>query len=312
MTKRLFTRGTVGLALAPLLVLQLACEALLVEPSPDGREVRIQMGLSESSTASTGPEVLLEQMANVDEIQLRFSRPGYARDTTVSSAFRDGRIRARIRLRPEEAHGWLNVEAELRDRRRPLFEGSGVLRVSAVSPVLGVEITPVPATVDIGPVPEVMTALADTVALEAVVRFHFGAPIEGAEVLWSSEDGDVLEIVSDSLLVSRANGTTRVHASSGGAQGARTIRVSQVPVRMTGVGPSDTTITVGETFQLRPFGEDGNGRPLLPGADIPWVPSGPVSVNAAGLVTGTAAGSGSVHVDFESETYETLVTVLEN
>ncbi|MFW6206935.1 MAG: hypothetical protein ACOC5J_03270, partial [Gemmatimonadota bacterium] len=105
------------------------CDALIVDPASSGVESTIQFTFHDSPTSVVeGAGDPTDVIARVDEIQFRFLRGDEARDTTARGRFSSGTLKARVRLRPEEATGWLEVQTELRTTRRPLFRGHTLLQ----------------------------------------------------------------------------------------------------------------------------------------------------------------------------------------
>lgn len=298
--RRLVTTVLLGASLA-------ACDALLVEPQPSATEVRLSVTGPLAAPGDLGD--LSEALQAVREIHFELIHEGGSRDTTVAPMIERDTVRVRLALHPEEARGWLEIHAELRiSGAQPLFRGVAVVQAYGVGPSMTVPLSPVAYTVT-GWSLTTMTALGDTVALSGVVRFANNLPIEGAEVTWASDVPTVAGVVGGNLLVSRGNGTASITASSLGAETSQTLRVSQTPVVLSGVGPADTTVALGATFQARPFGKDANDYPLLPGANVQWAGRGAVSVESGGRVHANAVGTGFVDVTYGEVTHTATVTV---
>jgi hypothetical protein len=212
-------------------------------------------------------------------------------------------------MRPEEARGWLEIQAELQSfSKHPLFRGQALVQAYALSPKVELELIPVASTFLLGPTPN-FTSVGDTILLVAEARFATGQTIVGAPILWESSNPQVADILNGDLLVSRGNGSTTLTASSLGLSAARSAVVRQIPTVFTGMGPADTVVTVGAQFQMRPFGLDGNGFPLLPGARVQWTGT-VVSVDSFGVVTTTGAGPGSVRGASGATSHTIQVTVV--
>ena len=121
-------------------------------------------------------------------------------------------------------------------------------------------------------------------------------------------------MLSSHRAVARSNGVASVVASHGPLQAALPLTVRQRMVTLTGLAPADTTVVEGAVFELRPFGTDPNGYPLLPGsAGAEWSATGPLSVSTEGVVRAFGIGSGTVSARLGGgPTYQTTVTVTAN
>jgi hypothetical protein len=284
------------------------CEALLVEPMP-APEARFSFETTSQAVAAYGDlEPILE---GVGSVQFRFVSGEHVRDTTVEARYDEHSLTARLTLRPEEAVGWLDVQATLRmaGTGYALFRGRALVQTYRTAPSAELAVEPVALTVEITPSSRTIRSLGDTLQLTAEVVSATGHVIEGAPVDWASLDLDVIEMLPDGRAIPRGNGTVTVRASSLGSQILRAYNVSQTVARFTGFGPPDTTIAVGDAFQLRPYGEDPDGFPLLPGADVPWVAGGSVSVGPTGTVTTATPGAGWVEVSIGGVLHRMDVTV---
>jgi hypothetical protein len=278
-----------------------ACELAVVgAPVPEPIAVSLQvMANSDTSIAVV--------LAKVDRAWLEFTRGSVTLDTIVPVYVGEGSVLTRLQLTPPDGEGALTVRAELRRASNALFEGSatvsgdrsGVVRVRPVASHLGA--VTVPSFVD---------ALGDTVVLSGSVRFATGDIWDGASPTWSSEDSGVLEVQSNLRAIPRGNGTTRLVLSFEQLEQRFTVRVTQEPVELWGVGPTDTTVVVGSQFALRAFGQDRTAMPLLPGARVTWVAGGGVSVDSLGLATALVAGDGFVHGLLGTVRHSASITVV--
>lgn len=290
----------------------LAMSVAACEPSftgPDDRGPTVQISLGGPAAASTVYGDLTPALRAVRYVHLQFIREGSSRDTLVAGSFTDGAFNARVSLRAQEAGDWLEILAELRmENQLALFQGHSLILSHALAPRASMELVPVAAEIIADHVPT-MSALGDTVTLGGHAIFANNVPIPGAVVTWQSGNSATVEVIDGGRAVSRANGSAFVTGSALGATLRRTVSVRQVPIAVTGLGPADTTIAVGATFQARPFGEDANGHPLLPGAAVQWAGRGVVTVDANGAVRGNAAGVGFVDMFFETVIHTAQVTV---
>jgi hypothetical protein len=170
-------------------------------------------------------------------------------------------------------------------------------------------VTPVATSIE-GPEISPFTALSVTRVPAVFPLFASGLAIEGALTYWTSDAPSIVEALVTGGLVSRNNGTAIVTASSLGATRDYVVVVRQVPVVLTGVGPADTTVAAGATFRARPFGQDGSGHALRPGAAVFWSSTGSVTVNGDGLVTASSTGAGSVTATHGPASHTLQVTVV--
>lgn len=284
------------------------CESLLVEPAAPRTESGLLLTLAESE-APYGD--LTPVLGKVTGARFQFIREGHQRDTTVSGKFEGGVFRARVALHLDEALGWLEVRVDLLAGGRTLFSGRSLVDGYRVAPELGVEVLPVASVITTGQDWRVFDALGDTARFEVLPRFATGDPIPGAPIEWSSDRPERLEMIGGGRGVARGNGFVTLTARSLGASFSRPTLVRQVPVSLTGVGPADTTIMVGESFSLRPFGEDANGFPLLPGAGVAWESEGGIHVDEEGVAVGSSPGVAYIHGLLGSVRHTVTVTVVD-
>jgi len=284
-----------------------ACETFFTEPVTNGPVVQVSLVGPSAAVANYGD--LTPALRDVRYVRFRFIRAGETRDTVVVGSVDSGMFHARVTLRPQEARDWLEIQAELRMANQlPLFRGHALLLSDDLAPRASIELTPVAYAIAVVGVPTI-TALGDTVSLGGQALFANDLPIQGASVTWVSTNPSVVEVVDGDQVVSRTNGSVSVTGSALGATVQRTVTVRQTPVVFTGIGPADTIIALGASFQARPFGEDRNGYPLLPGAFVEWSGRGGVAVETNGIVTATATGTSFVDASFGGTMHTGQVTV---
>ena len=296
---------------APILVAALlfGCDTLLVEPSQSRPETILTFAMASADSSTLAPV-----FAKVDRVWLQFESAGAARDTIVGVVNQDYVIRVRVGLRPTERLDMLSVKVELRRGIRSLFGAETRLPDGlGTSRAVHLEITPIAELKSFaGASVPTVEALGDTLDLESMagVRFETADTLFGAAA-WVSENPDIVEIISGARAMPRGNGETRLVVNYETQWDTIDVAVAQLPVTLTGVAPADTTIDVGQTFQLRPFGLDRTGWPLLPGAIVPWASTGSVSVDSSGVATGLAPGDGSASakIPWNFPLVEALVTV---
>jgi len=288
-----------------------ACDLLMVDPDTAGSGLALSFSFHDASGDSTFYGDLTPVLEKVHRIRFRFTREGTARDTTVAGRMLGSELQARVLLHAEETMGWLEIRADLlSQQQRVLFTGQTLTQGASAAPTAHVDLVPVAETIEIPFAVLHFTGIGDTIRIRATAQFATGDPIEGAVIRWTSESPNIVEMLADGSAVSRGNGTARVFGESLGASVMRGLTVAQVPARFTGVAPADTTLTVGESFILRPFGEDVSGSPLLPGAEMGWIATGAVSVDDRGKVLGVSPGTGTVEAVLGTVRHEARITVV--
>ena len=155
--------------------------------------------------------------------------------------------------------------------------------VSAMQPVVSVEVSPSAETIAIG----------TTRQLSAEAFDENGQAVAGVEFSWESGDAAVATVNASGLVTGVAEGSATIFASAGSVQGRAAITVVSVtqPVVSVQVSPSAETIAIGTTVQLSAEAFDGNGD-VVAGVEFSWESgdAAVATVNASGLVTGVAAG----------------------
>lgn len=296
-------------ALLGVALLATGCEGLLFEPAfvSSGPEVQFAFGDPVGAPAYGDFTSVLQE---VRQVRFLFTQKGQTRDTTAGARFVDGELLARVRLRAEEASGWLEIQMELQLLSEGvLFRGLSLVQANSVAPRVVLEVVPVATFLDVFPTTHLFTALGDSLTMTGTARFLTRDVIVGAELLWSSPDPTLIEVVTGGRVVARGNGDVLLQASTLGATRIAALRVFQTVTTLTGVAPSDTTITNGRTFRLRPFGTDPRGSPLLPGANVTYQATGSVVVDPGGTVRAVSIGTGRVEAVLGTARYRTNVTV---
>lgn len=289
-------------------VLTLAgCDLFLVEPAAE--ETRPGASLTIVAGSHGGYGDLTPVFEKIDVVRLNLVSPLGARDTLLATRFVDGGIQARVQLRPEEARDWLRLDAALIGEGERLFQSDVLEYGYTVAPTRVVEVAPVVGSIVLDPQWPTLTALGDTLVIASRVLFATGDSLHGVTVQWSSPDPGVLEPLDGGRLVARSNGVVSLEGSALEETVTRSARVAQLPATLTGVAPTDTTVSVGESFELRPFGTDVRGNALLPGAQLDWAYSGGVVVNSYGSVSARSVGTGTIQVSYGGVTRTVTVTI---
>ncbi len=283
-----------------------ACDALLVEPGNESAQYALGLSVVGDTVDYSD---LIPVLAKVDQVSLQITSDAGTRDTTVYARFETDSVSIRLQLRPEEALGWVHLDATLLGEGWRLFQAEILDFAHRVAPERAVVVTPIVATIDMDLVWPELEAVGDTLVVRSLALFATRDTLHGVTVEWSSADPGVLERVGSDRFVARNNGAVAVTGRVLGKEVTRSAVVAQRPIVLTGVSPVDTTIAVGDQFYIRPFGEDANGHALRPGARLPWVGGGAAVVNLQGFVTGRTEGTDTVQVTFGGMTRSVRVTV---
>src|SRR6266851_2519939 len=155
-----------------------------------------------------------------------------------------------------------------------------------------------------------------TTDITAVGFTAAGDTAMGIAVNWSVTGGTIVDTsTSNGRHYGRYNSGTqlgkyKVAATSSGISDTAAITVTQVPVAAVAVTPAAASATVGQAVQLTATPKDSTGAPLS-GRTVMWSSSTPgvATVNASGLVTGTAAGSATITATSETKSGTSAITI---
>ncbi len=159
--------------------------------------------------------------------------------------------------------------------------------------------------------PSSSTVLVGTpVALTATLSDSKGNVLTGRAISWVSASPSVASVSSSGLVTTLAAGAATITATSEGASGNTIVTVLPIPIASVSVALSSTTVTIGTTQQATATLRDANGGTLT-GRVITWSTTTPaiVAVNASGVVTGLAAGVGTVIANSEGISGSATVNV---
>ena len=151
-----------------------------------------------------------------------------------------------------------------------------------------------PTTITVSPATAELTALGETVQLQAEVRDQNGQVMAGAVVTWATSSAAVATVSAAGLVTATGNGTATITATAGSASGSAMVTVAQ-EVSAVAVTPAGDTLIAGDTLRLAAEAADANGHPVA-GAEFDWASSDTLVavVDDAGLVTGVGAGEAEV------------------
>lgn len=278
-----------------------ACD-LPVEPSL-GPQLRIQLQVAQADDTSVA-----RVLQKVSSLTLRLTRGDAVMDTVLLLSVAGGVARARVYVRPPPGDGPIDLRAELRSSSALLFDGVGVTSAASASRA-HIVLRPVPArlaTIS----GQRFDALGPAMQLWSEIYFATGDRWEGVAADWSSLDPDVVQVEAGDRAVPRANGVATLQATFHHLARPVQFTVAQKPSALSGIAPADTTVTVGDSFHLRVFGEDLAGFPLLPGAVVSWVTGGGITVDSIGAVTATSPGTAFAHAVLGTERQTATITVV--
>lgn len=150
---------------------------------------------------------------------------------------------------------------------------------------------PLPATITVSPVTSAMTALGETLQLDAEVRDQNGRAMTGVRVNWTSGSGTVATVTETGLVTAQGNGTATITATAGTLSATAEVSVAQ-EVAGADVSPRDATVSAGDTLRLAAQATDANGY-AVSDIDFAWSSSDPsvATVDESGLVRGIVLGT---------------------
>jgi uncharacterized protein YjdB len=196
---------------------------------------------------------------------------------------------------------------------RVVAKGEGKANVTAA---LGEIASDVPvevvdaASIEIVPGGAVLVGpVGTTLSLAGAVKSSKNQPVP-LRPAWKSSDEKVVKVAPDGTLTSVGNGTATVTAQLGELLGASEIRVMVRDVARLEVRPATALVRVGDSqkFEIVAFGPDGS---RLENAIARFRSSNPAvaTINGAGVASGIAAGTATIHADLAGQTAEATLIV---
>ncbi|HEX7050968.1 MAG TPA: Ig-like domain-containing protein [Longimicrobiales bacterium] len=151
-------------------------------------------------------------------------------------------------------------------------------------------VPPVATSLEIAPDTATLTAIGDTVRLEAEVRDQDGEVMTDAAVTWSSLDAGVATVSGTGLATAAAEGAARIVAAAGETADTAVLTVEQMPAALE-VSPDSATLVPGDTLRLTAAVTDSNGV-AVEGAAVTWssADEAVVVVDSAGRVDALSEG----------------------
>lgn len=196
--------------------------------------------------------------------------------------------------------------------------GTAAIRatVGGVQGVSTVTVTSVPiATITVTPNPTTVQEFLTT-QLTATARDAAGNVLTGRTLVWSSSNNAIASVSQTGLVTANVPGTVTITASSTGqtptVSGTSSITVSFAPVASASITPSPVPVTVGTGTQASAVLTAPGGQTLSSsGRTLQWsivtTPANAATVSSAGVVTGIAAGTGTLTLSASSPGQSTPV-----
>lgn len=156
----------------------------------------------------------------------------------------------------------------------------------------------------------ISVAVGDTVRLNATALDAGGAPVAGAQITYSSSNTIVATVSTLGLVTGSSTGQATITAASGGVTGQASVSVALTPVGSVSVSPASATLPLGQSVTLEATVRDERGS-VLNGRVVAWSSSNPQSatVDAAGRVTATGAGTAVISAAAGGKTGQATITV---
>ena len=169
-----------------------------------------------------------------------------------------------------------------------------------------------PTRIELSPNSATLTAIGQTVQIDATVLDQDSKVISSASVTWASGDATVATVGSSGLVRAVANGITQVTATAGGATASAQVLVAQAANSIV-ISPASFTLpALGETTQLAATVYDGRNAPI-PEAEVTWTTSDPgvATVDGNGRVTAVANGAATITATSGSASATATITVMQ-
>ena len=157
--------------------------------------------------------------------------------------------------------------------------------------------TPVATRIEVGPASVNLTAIGQTVQIQATILDQNGAAMSGAPVSWSSDNTAVATVNATGLVKAVGNGAAQVTARSGNLSARVAVSVSQNVARYLVEPQSVLASAIGDTFQLMVTVFDSRDNAVEDAdLDVTWTTDDEsvATVTAEGLVTATGDGTTSI------------------
>ena len=181
-------------------------------------------------------------------------------------------------------------------------------RTGSTEQGITVKVMQTPTGIAIDPPEANLTAIGETIQLDARVVDPNNRTIEGASVTWQSSDETIATVSATGLVTAVNNGTARITVRTGSTEQGITVKVMQTPTGIA-IDPPEANLTaIGETIQLDARVVDPNNR-TIEGTSVTWQSSDETiaTVSATGLVT--AVNNGTARITARTNSTEQGITV---
>jgi uncharacterized protein YjdB len=129
-------------------------------------------------------------------------------------------------------------------------------------------------------------------------------------VSWTAAPSDIATVAPGGLLTATAPGTATVTAAQGGLSDSTPVTVTAATLTAITITPPNPSLANGTTLQLTATGTYTDGSTQNLTKSVSWgVPAGIVTIDANGLMTATATGSGTISAFMSGIFGTTSVTV---
>jgi hypothetical protein len=169
------------------------------------------------------------------------------------------------------------------------------------------------AKVNVTPAAALLTALGDTVALNAVALDAAGNIISNPELAWSSSATNVASVI-DGVVTANSNGAATISASIGDLSASAVVEVEQAVSSVEVMPESNRILGADVSYQLEVEVNDANGNAVpFDYGDISWSSSdkGVGEVDNNGLVTTVAEGQVEIVAEIDGIQGSSTVDVVE-
>lgn len=159
--------------------------------------------------------------------------------------------------------------------------------------------------------PAVVTleSVGDTLVVTATALDRYGNETTAPGLTWSSSDSAVASVVAGTV-VSHAEGSVTITATSGSVSGAATVTVDQI-VTDVGIVPGAPIMAVGESLGMTARAVDARGSAVDTTLTVSWASSNPAAatVSGTGVVDALTVGVATITATAEPFTGDAIVEV---
>ncbi len=168
---------------------------------------------------------------------------------------------------------------------------------------------PVVASVSVS-IPRTAFRVGENLQAAALPLDSVGGVLTGRDIVWSTNNAEVVTVSSGGVVSGVGPGTATVSADVEGKVGSVIVVVSLVPVATITVTPGTESVSAGATASFTAVLKDSAQR-VLTGRTITWTSSAPTvaSVNDAGVATGILVGSSNIVATAEGKQGQAALTV---